>query len=257
MKNFVVILFYLFTSLSCISQFSNAKIMLFSKNVKDSFEIYISTPNNLDNKTCNVVYYLDANIKSGIKIRQLIKNVNYSKSLANTVFIGIGHIGNFHKLRRRDFIPQTSTIGFENAEIFYFFLKEELIPLMKTKFTIANSSLLGHSFGGLFTVYCLFKNDGLFNNYFALSPSLWVNNNAIYKADSKINGVKKAATLLITTGGLENLNKIKSSCTKMMTYLRKMDYQQIKSFYKIFSNKYHNTSVEPALNYIFTNYLNQ
>ncbi|CAK7262466.1 hypothetical protein SEPCBS57363_000054 [Sporothrix epigloea] len=39
--------------------------------------------------------------------------------------------------------------------------------------------LYGHSFGGLFTLYSLFTNPGLFDVYIAASPSIWFNDKAL------------------------------------------------------------------------------
>ncbi|MFZ1527455.1 MAG: hypothetical protein WAT19_01815 [Ferruginibacter sp.] len=55
-------------------------VVIYAQNVKDSFEIYISTPLAFDSsKSYDVVYYCDANIKSGKKIREMLNSGNYNK----------------------------------------------------------------------------------------------------------------------------------------------------------------------------------
>src|SRR5215471_3020026 len=89
-------------------QFSTKMHIVYSKNVKDSFETYISTPPTFDvNHIYNVVYYCDANLKSGILLRKLLSTGKYNATLSNVMFVGIGHLGNYHVLRRRDFILPT------------------------------------------------------------------------------------------------------------------------------------------------------
>jgi predicted alpha/beta superfamily hydrolase len=60
------------------------------------------------------------------------------------------------------------------ADNFLAFLKEELIPYIdQTYRTRPYRLLVGHSLGGLFSIYTLVKQPGLFNGFIAISPSLW------------------------------------------------------------------------------------
>jgi predicted alpha/beta superfamily hydrolase len=66
----------------------------YSRNVDDSFEIYISLPSTFDaSNNYNVVYYFDANLKSGKHLRDLLAAGNHHGRLNNIIFLGIGHIG--------------------------------------------------------------------------------------------------------------------------------------------------------------------
>jgi len=117
---------------SARGQFDTKMQIEYPKSVADSFEIYISIPQdyNLD-RTYNVVYYCDANLKSGKQLRELISTKHYD-NLQNSIFVGIGHIGNYHTLRRRDFIlPIISgddTVGrgkdYGQTEKFYSYFKK-------------------------------------------------------------------------------------------------------------------------------------
>ena len=82
----------------------------YSNSVGDSFEIYISLPASYKpTSTYNVVYYCDANLNSGKYLQQLLTTNQFDSSLKNVIFVGIGHIGNYHVLRRRDFIFPSTT----------------------------------------------------------------------------------------------------------------------------------------------------
>src|SRR5688500_6086262 len=79
--------------------------IIYSQKVRDSFEIYINTPPTYDsNMLYDIVYYCDANLKSGKLLRELINNEEYAPKVNQTIFVGVGHRGDFHVLRRRDFI---------------------------------------------------------------------------------------------------------------------------------------------------------
>ncbi len=59
------------------------------------------------------------------------------------------------------------------ADAFRSFLSEELIPHIDATYaTSAHRVLMGHSYGGLFTIQTLLEQPGLFTNYVALDPSL-------------------------------------------------------------------------------------
>jgi predicted alpha/beta superfamily hydrolase len=80
--------------------------------------------------------------------------------------------------RGMDFLPASTQNGSRsgNARLFLSFLKKELIPYIETNYrTYPYRVLAGHSFGGLFTVYSLLTDPGVFDAYIAISPSLWWN----------------------------------------------------------------------------------
>ena len=105
MKKFPLFLSSCFFTLNILAQFSTKMEIMYSQYVQDSFEIYISTPPSFtSNSSYNIVYYCDANLKSGHHLQSLISTDQYNKSLGQVIFVGIGHIGDYHVLRRRDFI---------------------------------------------------------------------------------------------------------------------------------------------------------
>ena len=250
---FVFITFFLLQA-EGYGQFSTTMKIEYSKNVGDSFEIYISVPPTFNAKeTYSIVYYCDANLKSGTYLRQLLSMAEFNNQLKNKIFVGIGHIGNYHVLRRRDFIlPNINgkdTIGHDKnygqAEKFYLYLKDELIPSVNFKFrTNADSnSIVGHSLGGLFAFFCLFKSDNLFAKYFALSPALWVDNYSIYKFNKISGGLPGKKYLYFVSGSEETINKILRGTNEAKLYLDKMNYINLIYEYDILNGKTHNSEV--------------
>jgi uncharacterized protein len=242
-------------------QFSTSMKIEYSKNVGDSFEIYISVPRSFSPKeTYNIVYYCDANLKSGKYLRQLLSTGDYDTTLKNEIFVGIGHTGNFHVLRRRDFILPTihgkDTIGrdknYGQVENFYAYLKDELIPAVNVKFktNVDSNSIVGHSLGGLFAFFCLFKADNLFAKYFALSPALWVDNYSIYSFNKISGGLPAEKYLYFVSGSEETINKILHGTNEAKLFLDKMRYTNLIYEYDILKDKTHNSEVSVSLDKI-------
>jgi predicted alpha/beta superfamily hydrolase len=85
-------------------------------------------------------------------------------------------------MRARDFIPEKTPENAKTggADNFIAFLKNELMPYINNKFpTTGENSLFGHSLGGLFTMYTIIKEPGLFTNYFCSDPDFPRNNRHI------------------------------------------------------------------------------
>jgi len=67
-----------------------------------------------------------------------------------------------------------------NAGEMVSFIEKELIPYVNKNYKAADYKILaGHSVGGLFVVHTALTHPDLFNNYIAISPSLYWSNNAI------------------------------------------------------------------------------
>ena len=116
-----------------------------------------------------------------------------------------------------------------------------------------NNSLLGHSFGGLFSIYSLLRNDTIFKNYYALSPSLWVSNYSIYKFNELNDSSKIKKKLFVSVGNLELLNRIKSSTDGLESFLQEKKYSYLNFKYVIYKGETHNSEVPCAISDILCN----
>jgi len=262
MRNAITFVLIIITLASCGQiKGSGYTRIIYSHSVKDSFELYITVPKSYDsNQVYAVFYYFDANLKSGKKLREMIQQPAFASRVNKTIFVGIGHRGDFHELRRRDFIlpsiRQGDTSGlavnYGQAANFYNFMKNELMPIITKAYKTdpLNNSIMGHSLGGLFVFYSLFRNDSLFRNYYALSPSLWVDGYSIYRFN-KLNGLyAPPRNLYFSTGSLEIVNRIKAGTEEMSAFLQKEQYPGISVVYDIHQGENHNSQVEESLEYI-------
>ena len=73
------------------------------------------------------------------------------------------------------------------APLFLDFIRKELFPFIESNYRIdANERMLsGYSFGGLFGLYALFHDPGLFNKYFIGSPSIHFKDGISFEYESK------------------------------------------------------------------------
>jgi predicted alpha/beta superfamily hydrolase len=112
------------------------------------------------------------------------------------ILVGISN----DKNRVRDLTPSTITTKFgmpfnENsggANNFRRFIETELIPFIESKYPVTNyRTLIGHSYGGLFTISTLINRPNLFANYLAIDPSLDWDNQFILKEAQEIMATRK------------------------------------------------------------------
>ena len=135
--------------------------------------------------------------------------------LSKTVLIvGIGYdspLAYDIKRRTRDLTPAASGEEYANgggAAEFYDFVKDELFPLVEKKYSTAKSNKIyfGHSFGGLFGIYALLRDDGIFDEFFIASPSLWWGESQLIRDaldEGKLRSNLKAKFIMLVVGSRE------------------------------------------------------
>lgn len=264
----LIVAFLLLSGLSsCSTVRSSSASVIYSSNVKDSFELYIDVPDDYNRSTnYSVVLYVDANLKSGKELRRQISLDSNQSKLHDVIFVGIGHIGNYRSKRRRDLIPpvmknattyRSDDPYYGQAESFYQFLTTELMPYVNNHYpNNGQYSFIGHSFGGLFGFYCFSKPSPVFKNIVAMSPSLWVNNSNFFNAEEQLwrSGIRERnVTLYHSCGSAEWINRVLSSSRKMRDILQKRYYRGLKYIYSEHEGKDHNGVVPVSLQYVISN----
>ncbi|MBD0331293.1 MAG: alpha/beta hydrolase [Chitinophagaceae bacterium] len=172
----------------------------------------------------------------------------------NCAVIAVKHLGKKEPERNRDYIPsdisKNSSKNFGQANDFYLFLKNELIPFAQKKFPDnSRKVLLGHSLGGLFCLYVALRQPTLFDKYFAISPSIWANNFELLKIERRYAKQHRDmhATIYIYAGSLEVFNLIRLSANYFVKSLRKRNYPNLKLYYTIIKGEKHLSVRKPAL----------
>lgn len=170
---------------------------IYSQILNESRKIYIQLPANYNptkNKKYPVVFVLDGEI-----FLPTVSNVQsyYSGGFTpEMVLVGISN----NKHRLRDLTTSTITTNYGmpfnekngEAEKFSTFLEKELIPYIESNYPVTNyRTLIGHSYGGLFTIHTLLNHSYLFDNYLAIDPSLHWDEQKLLKEASEVLATKK------------------------------------------------------------------
>lgn len=120
----------------------------------------------------------------------------------------------FHRRRNLDLTPPSPTSAAPahgGADNFIKFIAEQVKPFVRSTIlagsTVGREALFGHSYGGLCTLYTLFTHPGLFDCFFAGSPSIWYGDSVLLDYEKrfveKAGDVQQHPTLLMFYGGLE------------------------------------------------------
>jgi len=163
---------------------------IYSENLEEHRKIYVQLPENYNPNSKQkypVVYVLDGEV-----FLPTVYNVHsfYSGGfMPEMIIVGISNAKN--RVRDLTISKVTEMYGMpfeqENGEAANFckFLETKLIPYIENKYPVTNfRTLIGHSYGGLFTVYTLINHSHLFSNYIAIDPSLdWDNQRLITEAE--------------------------------------------------------------------------
>ena len=188
----------------------------------EKYKIFIARKKNVA-RYDRVVFMVDANAQFPILLNSYAKiyangakqNAKAVSKLSKTVLIvGIGYdspLAYDTKRRTRDLTPAASGEEYANgggAAEFYDFVKDELFPLVDKKYSTAKSDKIyfGHSFGGLFGIYALLRDDGIFDEFFIASPSLWWGESQLIRDaldEGKLRSNLKAKFIMLVVGSRE------------------------------------------------------
>lgn len=182
---------------------------LYSKILKEQREIYVQLPANYNattNQKYPVLYILDGEV-----LLPAVNNVHsfYSGGfMPEMVIIGVSNSNNRMRDLTTSKVTEINDMPFEqeNGEAANFneFMENELIPFIENKYPVTNfRTLIGHSYGGLFTIYTLLNHSHLFSNYLAIDPSLdWDSQKLLNEANEELKSQNyKGKSLFISLGG--------------------------------------------------------
>nr|WP_314442390.1 alpha/beta hydrolase-fold protein [uncultured Campylobacter sp.] len=190
----------------------------------EKYKIFIARQKNVA-RYDRVVFLVDANAQVAMFLNsyaQIYAGTNSAKENAETgpklnktvLIVGIGYdspLAYDTKRRTRDLTPAASGEEYVNgggAAEFYDFVKDKLFPLVDKKYSTAKSDKIyfGHSFGGLFGIYALLRDDGIFDEFFIASPSLWWGESQLIRdalEGGKLGSNLKAKFIMLVAGSRE------------------------------------------------------
>lgn len=232
------------------------KITLSSDILQEERDIYVYFPDTYDGQSARypVIYLLDG----GLHFKHVGGSAHFLASIGYMPEAIVVAIPNTD--RRRDFTPtnieQMPTSG--GAKQFHQFLEEELIPYMDEHFaTNTYRILIGHSLGGLFSLWSLQEHPETFNTYIAISPYLMYENNLVVNkaTDDILSNYKTAKKLYITLGKEPNYYE---AIDQYLDILKEKDPKNLDFKYVHMENENHasipHLSIYHGFEYIFSGY---
>lgn len=194
---------------------------IYSESVQDSFFVSIQLPSEYTdsvNKKYPVAFVLDGNFYFPT-LAPLVKQYEITGLLPPIILISIGYrnIMEMDSLRTRDYLYPKALPADEvnlsgGAENFLHFINQELLPLVDKKYRTkqVDRTVLGHSFGGYFTLFALLQQVETSNIHFqhivSASPTLWYHDAYLNKLPSALDNsrLSDSLSIFITAGSLED-----------------------------------------------------
>jgi predicted alpha/beta superfamily hydrolase len=207
-------------------EIAGTQLLHFSSAItNEDYDLYINLPQGYTDttKTFPVLFLIDG--QWDFPLMQAIYGQQYYDGFVpEMVIVGItwgGKNPNYDRLRAHDLTPtdisHTGTYG--NASKFLSFITKELILYIEGKFRVKQNdrTLIGSSFGGLFTLYTMFQEPGVFNRYILTSPAVQWDNKMIYSLHKSF--VEKynelAANVFMGIGEYENVKEFQDFINEM------------------------------------------
>jgi predicted alpha/beta superfamily hydrolase len=128
-------------------------------------------------------------------------------------------------------------------------IEKEVLPFMESNYRVSPTGrgLGGYSYGGLFSLYVLFKRPELFSIYYAGSPSIRYDKGLLYTYEKEYADQHGDlnATLFMTAGGAEDSVMI-ANINRMASQLESRNYPGLKVETQVFPDETHMSCVPAA-----------
>jgi predicted alpha/beta superfamily hydrolase len=230
-----------------------------SSIIKDRYPIYVYLPENYSKDAPNqLIIALDGDTRFNT-IANIISDKTQNGSMPPCLFIAIGNNEN----RNRDYTPTAYEKGSGGADDFYQFIKEELIPELESRYNIEasnNKTLIGHSFGGLFTQYVMAQDrlSNPFNKFIAGGTSYWYDSGVVFEYEQRYADKHTDLNVALYNGmGTLEGGVMLASFEEMNERLNSRNYPNFKHKNELIKESGHSGSAnaifKKGLDYVFSN----
>jgi uncharacterized protein len=204
-------------------------------------------------KSYPVYYFTDGDVAFGLT-KEIAALSMMGKDIKDIIVVGISYgkgLVNWYTRRTRDLTPTRDTIIAKGmisggADNFLKFIQYELFPVINKNYrTIPDSNALGgHSFGGLFGAYILFKQPELFKKYIIGSPSLIWDKKFISKLETEYFSKHKELNckVYIYYASLDGKDEVINPTNELIQNIKARNYQGLRLATRVFEGETH-TSV--------------
>jgi predicted alpha/beta superfamily hydrolase len=187
-----------------------------SANTGRDYDIYVRLPAGYagnQKKTYPILYVLDGQWDFKL-LDSIYGGLYYDEFIPEMIIVGVTYSGNspdYDALRAKDYTPTPvmGLLGSGDGPKFLTFFKEELIPFVETEYRADGSrrTLMGSSFGGLFTLYAMFTETDLFSGYVAASPAVKYDGRIAFELEAEYASTHQdlPVKLFVGVGELEAL----------------------------------------------------
>lgn len=193
---------------------------LYSNTFQTHKKFWVQLPENYNPKSnakYPVVYILDGGVM--LNTLETIYSNYWGHYLPHMILVGISNQTNRTRDLTTSQIKMRRGSNFNQdtggAEKFTKYIEKELIPHIDKKFPTTNyRTLIGHSFGGLFTINMLINHSENFKNYIAIDPSLdWDNQKLLSEAKEKLTSENFKGKSLFVSLAAEQLHMMDETVT--------------------------------------------
>lgn len=229
-----------------------------SQIIDDLYPIFVYIPPSYTNQANanHLIIGLDGETRFD-ELVAILSDESQNKNLPPYIFIGIGN----YKNRIRDYTPSNSGQNTGGAKKFYQFIANELIPELETKYNIDPSNtktLIGHSFGGLFTHFAMFqeRTSNPFDKFISIGCSYWFDTGVIFEEEQKYADMHSDLPIKFFNGmgGLEGGISL-GSFEQMNKRLMNRNYPNFEQEAKIIKNHGHSgaylIAIQKGLDYVY------
>lgn len=193
------------------------------------YELRVSLPHAYEDvdRRFPVVVTLDADY-SFLIARNITDHLAERGHLEEVLVVSIGYQGQetgrsptYRRNRTRDYTPTFVPDGGYGPDVqkvsgggpkFLEVIEKEILPFIDGHYRTrpGDRTLVGHSYGGLFTIWTLITRPGLFTRYVAVSPSLWYDDHLVFKLEEAFARDHDAlpARLYLCVGSREHSSRI-------------------------------------------------
>jgi hypothetical protein len=182
------------------------------------YDIYVYKPSDYESspsRSYPVLYLLDG--QWDFKLLTSIQGgLLYDKFVPEIFVVGITYSGpkpDYDALRAADYtpVPRASNPGSGGAARFLGFLKGELMPYIDGSYRTepGRRAIMGSSLGGLFSLYAMFSDPGLFEGVVAASPAVTYGDRVAFSEEAAYAAARRdlSTRLFIAVGGQEELTE--------------------------------------------------
>lgn len=220
------------------------RVSIDSKVLSTERELQVLLPENYEansTSTYPVIYLIDGDYNFHGVSGMLDLLANKGQLIPDVILVGIADKGTsqYHEYMTPSVFDSKAKPSKGKAAEFIRFITTEVKPYIENNFrTAENSTLVGHSMGGLFVLNMLLEQPSAFNNYVAISPSVWVADQGIVaKAKEKLtNAQHKPVSLYLSLGDETRMGQYDLINTLDLTQPNTIDWQ-----FKHYPDENHNS----------------